>query len=49
MIKSAKLEMSKKKNGTLQGFKISPLKVAGKMLFLFHRWDMLVPRGVDLS
>ena len=25
---------------------ISPLKVAGKMIFLFHRWDMLVPRRV---
>ena len=21
---------------------LSPLKVAGKMIFLFHRWDMLV-------
>ena len=30
---------------TLQGTNISPLKVAGagKMIFLFHRWDMLVP------
>ena len=25
---------------------ISPLKVAGKMIFLFHRWDMLVSRSV---
>ena len=30
----------------LQGTNISPLKVAGKMIFLFHRWDMLVPRRV---
>ena len=29
---------------TLQGTNISPLKVAGKMMFFFHRWDMLVPR-----
>ena len=28
------------------GTNISPLKVAGKMIFLFHRWDMLVPRRV---
>ncbi len=26
---------------------ISPFKVAGKMIFLFHRWDMLVPRRVS--
>jgi len=32
--------------GTLQGTDISPLKVAGKMIFLFHRWDMLVIRRV---
>ena len=25
---------------------ISPLKVAGKMIFLFHTWNMLVPRRV---
>ena len=31
---------------TLQGTNISPLKVAGKMIFLFHKWDMLVPRRV---
>ena len=28
---------------TLQGTNISPLKVAGKMSFLFHWWDVLVP------
>ena len=31
---------------TLQGTNISPSKVAVKMIFLFHRWDMLVPRRV---
>ncbi len=33
---------------TLQGTNISHLKVAGKMIFLFHRLrrDMLVPRRV---
>lgn len=31
---------------TLQGTNISSSKVAGKMLFLFHRSDMLVPRRV---
>ena len=25
---------------------ISPLNVAGKMMFLLHRWDMTVPRRV---
>ena len=28
---------------TLRGTNISPLKVAGKMIFLFPRWDILVP------
>ena len=32
--------------GTLHGTNISPLKVAGKMIFLFHRWYMLVIRRV---
>ena len=27
--------------GTLQGTNISHLKVAGKIGFLYHRWDML--------
>ena len=31
------------------GTKISPLKVAGKMMFLFHSWDMLVQRRVWIS
>ena len=30
-------------NGALRGTNISPLKVAGKMILLFPRWDMLVP------
>ena len=38
---------------TLQGTNISrlkvALKVAGKMIFLFHRWDMLVPRRVHVK
>ena len=29
---------------TLQGSNISPLGVAGQLIFLFYRWDMLVPR-----
>ena len=31
------------RKGTLQGINISSLKVAGKTIFLFHKWDMLVP------
>ena len=27
---------------------ISPFKVAGKMIFLFHRWDMLAQRKVHI-
>ena len=39
-----------KRNLTLQGTNISPLKVvAGKMIVLFHRWDMLVPRRVSFK
>ena len=34
---------------TLQKTHISPFKVAGMMIFLFHRWDMLVPRRVSYS
>jgi len=33
---------------TLQGTNISHLKVPWKMIFLFHTWDMLVPRRVYL-
>ena len=29
---------------TFQGTNLSLLKVAGKMMFFFHRWDMLVPK-----
>ena len=39
-------------NVTLQGTNISPLKAArkaGKMIFLVHRWDMLVPSGVGYA
>ena len=40
--------------GFIQCFKVVPssevtyplLEVAGKMIFFFHRWDMLVPRRV---
>ena len=32
---------------TLQGTSISPLKVAGKMIFFLHRLEMLVPTGVS--
>ena len=35
---------SREPSTTLQGTNLSPLKVAGKMMFFFHRWDMLVPR-----
>ena len=28
---------------TLQGTNISPTKALLKMIFLFHRWDMLIP------
>ena len=35
-------QMHKKLVFTFQGSNISPLKVAGKMIFLFHRWDMLL-------
>ena len=31
---------------TLQGTNISHLKVAGKTIFLFHRWDILVLRRI---
>ena len=34
---------------TLQGTNISHLKVAGKTIFLFYRWDLLVPRRVGTS
>jgi len=27
----------------------SPLEVAGKMIFLFHSWDMLFPRRVTIQ
>ena len=36
------------RRGTLQGTNISHLKVAGKMIFLFPWWDMLVPRRVSV-
>ncbi len=35
--------------GTLLGTNISPTKALLKMIFLFPRWDMLVPWRVDLS